>query len=180
MTAHVYLSSLISYFFPRSQSWADCLLYFKVSLWLSFCSFPLPVDHSPGTGTLNVSVSREVPALCPRCHVWRVFYSGDPFSLILIPCAHFPCHRSFHFTLVRIVELKWLCLAGHFLLGHPLLTQAEDLPLDKYIPRAAASLRLWGPPLPASSALLCWLHGYQSQYPYLPLDGSMSLPLPWG
>lgn len=96
MTAHVCFSLLTSCFFPRSQSWADYLLDFKVSLWLSFCSFPLPVDLSPGTGTLNVSVSQEVPALCPRCHVWCIFYAGDPFSLILLtPCAHFPCHRSF-------------------------------------------------------------------------------------
>lgn len=98
MTAHMYFSLLTSCFFPRSQSWADYLLGFKVSLWLSSCSFPLSADHSSGSGTLKVSVSQEGPALCTGCPVWRIFYSGDPFSLILlIPCAHLSCHRSSHF-----------------------------------------------------------------------------------
>ena len=89
----------ISCFFPRCQSWADYLSDFKFSLWLSFCSFSVSVVHNSGSGTLEVSVSQKVLALCPGCHVWPIFYSGDPFqfSSFLVPT--FPLTEEFPFLL---------------------------------------------------------------------------------
>lgn len=72
---------------------------FKFSLWLSFCSFSLSVVHNPGSGTLEISVSQKVLDLCPGCHVWPIFYSGDPFqfSSFLVPT--FPLTEEFPFLL---------------------------------------------------------------------------------
>lgn len=75
------------------------LLDFKFSLWLSFCSFSLSVVHNSGSGTLEVSVSQKVLDFCPGCHVWPIFYSGDPFqfSSFLVPT--FPLTEEFPFLL---------------------------------------------------------------------------------
>lgn len=151
----MYFSSLTSCFFPRSQplSWLPVRFPWSPSGFLPALS--LSADHSSGSGTLKVSVSQRGQPLS-RCPVWRIFYSGDPFSLILLTLCPFLSVTEFPFWLSwELWSWRWLCLAGHFLLAHPLSRKRRTCPWQVHPWTAASFKDCELLPLPASSPSFC-------------------------